>query len=43
MMNTLSEVFRAEHRPDEINQHQGGNAAAHNKIEHFYTFSQAGT
>jgi hypothetical protein len=36
-------IFRAEHRPYEINEQTGGNDAAEDKIEHDYTFSQAGT
>jgi hypothetical protein len=34
MMNIRSEVFRAQQRPDEIGQHEGGSGTAENKIEH---------
>jgi hypothetical protein len=43
MIKILSEVFRAEHCPDQIDEHESGHRAAQDKIEHFYTFPQAGT
>jgi hypothetical protein len=38
----LSEIFRAQHGPDKVNQQSGGNGGAENKVQH-HTRSQAGT
>jgi hypothetical protein len=36
-------ILRPQHGPDEIDEESGADRAAEDQVEHFYTFSQAGT